>query len=388
MTLGVFPGPSDVRPVLLNPAAAAPVDFYVATTGSNTTGNGSIGAPWLTTEFACQYIRQNYNTAVTKKGSNGTININVAAGTYTDKVHLEYLFDVNIVGAGVTTIFDATHNGIFNSFAPCMVGLSSVKIQNTGSPGTGVGVYSNSVGACIFVAAINFGAGLARHMVAEAQGSVVMSGAGASCTISGGAGNFAFCGSYGFIDITGGPTITLTGTPAFSDCFAWAAGGTIFVESNTTFTGAATGKRFRVENGGLIATGDGTLTSTAGLTFLPGDVAGDGFSFGAYDNYVFGTNLSDVPNTQTGATYTVVNTDTNIIADRAGTVTLTLPDPTIWSGRRLLVKTIQNQTVVSASGNVVPRAGGGAGTAILGGTAGLWAEMYSDATNWVIMAGN
>jgi hypothetical protein len=36
----------------------------------------------------------------------------------------------------------------------------------------------------------------------------------------------------------------------------------------------------------------------------------------------------------------------------------------------------------------VPLAGGAAGTAILAATAGKWADISSDGTNWVIMASN
>lgn len=93
-------------------------------------------------------------------------------------------------------------------------------------------------------------------------------------------------------------------------------------------------------------------------------------------------------NTQTGATYTVVDNDTHIIANRAGTITLTLPAATNYLNRAIKVRTIQNQTVVSASSNVVPLIGGAAGTAILAATAGKWAELVSDGTNWQIMAGN
>jgi hypothetical protein len=112
------------------------------------------------------------------------------------------------------------------------------------------------------------------------------------------------------------------------------------------------------------------------------------------DNYVTGntTNWSGTfiisPNTQTGATYTVTRNDTSIIANRAGTITLTLEAAAGVIGKNLLVRTIQAQTVVSATSNVVPRAGGAAGTAILAATAGNWAILQSDGTNYQIMAGS
>jgi hypothetical protein len=98
-------------------------------------------------------------------------------------------------------------------------------------------------------------------------------------------------------------------------------------------------------------------------------------------------NFGVAPNTQTGTTYTVVDGDQWIISNNAAVVTLTLPTAANYTGRELIVKTINTGTVISASSNVVPRATGTAGTAILSGTAGSWAWMVSDGSNWVIMAG-
>ena len=93
--------------------------------------------------------------------------------------------------------------------------------------------------------------------------------------------------------------------------------------------------------------------------------------------------------TQTAATYTVLASDRDLIANLAGTVTYTLPAPsTANTGRRINMRTIQAQTAVSASANVVPLVGGAAGTAILAATAGKWAELVSDGTNYQIMAAN
>ena len=86
--------------------------------------------------------------------------------------------------------------------------------------------------------------------------------------------------------------------------------------------------------------------------------------------------------------YTVAADATFIINNRAASNTLTLPTPADNTGRILWVSTIQAQPVVSASSNVVPRAGGSAGTAILStSTDGAWAMLVCDGTNWIIMAG-
>lgn len=88
----------------------------------------------------------------------------------------------------------------------------------------------------------------------------------------------------------------------------------------------------------------------------------------------------------TAATYAVVDADFSLIANRAGTITLTLPAAASYTDRMLLVRTITANTVVSGASNVVPVAGGAAGTAILAGTAGKWAILQSDGTNWQIVA--
>ena len=89
------------------------------------------------------------------------------------------------------------------------------------------------------------------------------------------------------------------------------------------------------------------------------------------------------------ADFTLADTENWVINNKSGSsCTVTLPAASSWTGREVMFKTIQAQTLVSASSNVVPLDGGSAGTAILAGTAGKWATLVSDGTNWVIMAGN
>jgi hypothetical protein len=100
-----------------------------------------------------------------------------------------------------------------------------------------------------------------------------------------------------------------------------------------------------------------------------------------------GQQLWNGPVTITG-NYTVATTIATIIANAAGTATLTLPSAATVSGHRLNVKTVAAQAVVSASSNVVGQASLTQGTAILVGTAGKWAQLQSDGTNWVIVMSN
>lgn len=98
------------------------------------------------------------------------------------------------------------------------------------------------------------------------------------------------------------------------------------------------------------------------------------------------TNLwRNAPVTKTG-NFTVADTENWIIVNNSGgSTTVTLPAASSYTGREIMIKTTQAQTVVSASSNVIPLAGGAAGTAILAATAGRWATLVSNGTSWVIM---
>ena len=86
------------------------------------------------------------------------------------------------------------------------------------------------------------------------------------------------------------------------------------------------------------------------------------------------------------ADFTVANGETWIINNKSGsTCTVTLPSASANTGRTLTFQNYQDQLLVSASSNVVPRAGGAAGTAILDAVSGNWATLVSNGTNWVIM---
>jgi hypothetical protein len=89
--------------------------------------------------------------------------------------------------------------------------------------------------------------------------------------------------------------------------------------------------------------------------------------------------------TMTNSTYVVLDQDESLVANRAGTITATLPSASVWPGRELSIKTIQAQSVISASSNVYPITSATAGTAILPATDGAWALLKSDGTQWVIM---
>jgi hypothetical protein len=88
------------------------------------------------------------------------------------------------------------------------------------------------------------------------------------------------------------------------------------------------------------------------------------------------------------ADYVVTAADSTLTFDCSATCTVTLPAPSAHIGHLLTIRTVANQAVVSASSNVVPLAGGAAGTAITAATAGKWAVLQSDGTNYQTIQGN
>lgn len=89
------------------------------------------------------------------------------------------------------------------------------------------------------------------------------------------------------------------------------------------------------------------------------------------------------------ADFTLADAEDYLINNKSGSAcVVTLPAASSYPGRVVTIKTIQAQAVNSASSNVIPRAGGAAGTAIVSGTAGNWATLVSNGTNWEIMAGS
>lgn len=85
------------------------------------------------------------------------------------------------------------------------------------------------------------------------------------------------------------------------------------------------------------------------------------------------------------ANFTVAAGEKWIINNKSGSsCTVTLPTASSNVGRELYFLNHQSQTLVSASSNVVPLAGGSATTAILEAVAGANATLVSDGTNWIM----
>ncbi len=88
------------------------------------------------------------------------------------------------------------------------------------------------------------------------------------------------------------------------------------------------------------------------------------------------------------AAFTVADNEHWLICNGTASIPVTLPDAATNLGREIMLTNRAAFTVVSASSNVVPLAGGAAGTAILAAAAGKYATLVSDGTNWIITQAN
>jgi hypothetical protein len=138
--------------------------------------------------------------------------------------------------------------------------------------------------------------------------------------------------------------------------------------SGTDYAPATSGTSILYGNG---AGGFSNVTVGTGLSFIAGTLAAT-------------ASAASAPVTQT-ANFTVAATDVWSINNKSGsTCTVTLPAPSTNTGRVLYFQNYQAQTLVSASSNVVPLAGGAAATSILLASTGDSATLVSDGTNWLM----
>jgi hypothetical protein len=93
------------------------------------------------------------------------------------------------------------------------------------------------------------------------------------------------------------------------------------------------------------------------------------------------------PSTINAATYTVSGSDSSLIFTTTA-CTVTLPTASSFPGRILYIKNITATAIISAASNVYPIATAVLGNSLLTATAGKFAMIQSDGTNWVTMMAN
>jgi hypothetical protein len=239
--------------------------FYVATTGSDSTGTGLVGAPWRTAQFASDMLQKNYDL-------NGfTVTIMRAAGAYTDGV----IVSGGYVGAkGPTVIFDGASMATVTVTSACPYqGLNGASfiVQNQKLVATTFCInaaYNTSIG----YSSIDFGTATQAHISAAYSSLVSCSN---NYTISGSSPSHVST-SLGGAWVANAVTVTLTGTPAFSSGFVNAQQSSAVNSLGVTWSGAATGPRYSATLNGVI------YTTGSGANYFPGNSAGSTATGGQY----------------------------------------------------------------------------------------------------------
>ena len=247
--------------------------YYVSPTGNDSTGNGTVGAQWLTIQHAINYINN-----VDLNGFTATIQL--ADGTYS-----AFSVTSSWVGGNISNVIingnnSTPSNVVITSgsgatglaqFFGCGFAIQNLELTNTTASIGSSSCLSATDGAEIYFSNIIFGACTGSH-IAPNNGALIR------CN-----GNYSITGSsdthvnhtINGIFICIGNTVTLTGTPAFGTAFVKNLGASAEIVS-TTFSGSATGKRYDVSGNGLINTAGG------GATYLPGSVTGTTATGGQY----------------------------------------------------------------------------------------------------------
>lgn len=211
-------------------------DYYVSTTGSDTTGTGSPVAPWRTIQFAVNYI-------ATLDCNAKNINIYVADGTYAELVSLRNCVGVatatqlKIIG-NTSTPANCIVNGFFGSNIAHQWNIDGFRVGSASTSGIGV---SNAV-----IGWRNIRFGLATtHMDLSGAGKIFYNGG--SYTIAGNASAHVNNIGQAFCNLQNA-TISIVGTLSIGTYFICNYLSLIW-NHNSTWSGTGiTGKRFSISS--------------------------------------------------------------------------------------------------------------------------------------------
>ena len=261
-----FPASGGPREVL-----SANRTYYVRTDGSdaNTGLANTAGGAFLTIQKAIDVV---FGT-LDLYGFNVTIQ--VGDGTYTAGASIA----TPQVGKGTVTVQGnaaSPGNVIVNTIgadAFYVARGAALTVNDMELRVTGAGYYALDADQGGFINFQNIRFGAANwHMVARDGGHIVATGDYA--ITGGGAGHQNSQSGATIRDI--GHTITITGTPNFSTAFASVQLGAALLAAANTYSGSATGSRYKLASNGVI------YTNGASATYFPGDAAGTTATGGQY----------------------------------------------------------------------------------------------------------
>ena len=244
--------------------------YYVRVDGddSHTGLANTSGSAFLTIQKAVDIVSTTLDMGIYQ------VTIQVGNGTYSNVFLKPFVGSLPpiILGDAVTpsNVLITTSSGTLSAVALtnvyctsfCIWTLRGLKMTTTG---TGYDCVMVSIPSRIQIDACEFGTCINRHMDCQNGGQIWPI---TSYTISGGAKKHIITGTFGEFRVISGITVTLTGTPAFSEQFVNALQSGIAFFAGATFSGSATGNRYVIDSNAIVYTNGG------GATFLPGNSGG------------------------------------------------------------------------------------------------------------------
>lgn len=248
--------------------------FYVAPGGVDAPGNGlSIVSPAATIQYIIDLLQAGYDL------NWRTATIQLANGSYNQSTsHIGSIPGLQAAARLVIQGNMASPNLVTWVGNPCLncsngalVSVQGMTLQSAASQCVIAQTHSR-----VLVSNVIFGTTLNSHMLAARGASIQVNG---NYTIAGGGASHLTCfeageifcdpppGNYTTAGI-GSPTVTLTGTPNFSNAFAL-CNATSIMKIGAVFAGTgATGVRYKVNYNSVVN------TQGQGANYLPGDQAG------------------------------------------------------------------------------------------------------------------
>ncbi len=327
-----------IRPVL----TGSPI-FYVSTTGSDITGDGSLAKPYATAATAIFNLLTTYdfgNTVPVIQYEDGTYDLSAGGGLF---------WQSPFTGAGYLTlqgnasnpsavVLDGGSSGLGNQaiFAGPGAGgtlqVQNIKLQNFAEA---FNCELNSANISI-IGPIVFGAGNNIDFDIEFCGpGGITSGSPATITFTGAQNQLMYVEGTGHADFNQAQIIFSGGT-TFNTLYNVAFGGMIRIYNN--FTGTTTGIQYDISNGGIINFRDNS-GNFVDPGFIPG-TAHSGINEGGWINDAFGSAPVAVTsliacNTQTAGVRAMVNNATastfnSIVAGGGANIVPVFCDGTNW----------------------------------------------------------
>jgi hypothetical protein len=265
-------------------AISSSLTLFVSPSGSDSNTGLSAASPFLTVTHAYDTLASQYFFA----SPTATATIQLADGTYNEAVTINN----PVAGQAKTSSVIiqgnvGTPSNVVITGTPCVQVDHSAFVTMQGFRVTGGslhGVFCRT-NAVVHFQAIDFGtvpfaqcfaysggyiAAIGNYSISgSAQSHVHTNGPGAQVVIS--------IASAEPLNVSppAGPTVTLTGTPAFSSAFAAARFNSGIDFTGVSFSGSATGSRY-------VADGSYILTGTSGALTLPGSSGGSAINGGIY----------------------------------------------------------------------------------------------------------